>query len=136
LKRGEKSARYEKITKPFILKRADKNLELVNLKNDVFLFHLHLIQTLDTAIKTELFTFHFVLLRQLLENISSFLGVGRTSYTLEQIGIENASDIGDIINSLSHKNIYTHQFHKLNESEEKIFTEVFRKILEKYQFIF
>ena len=54
LKKGEKSDRYKKLTKPFILNSQDGNLLLNNLNNDVFLFHLHLIQTLDIAIKTEL----------------------------------------------------------------------------------
>jgi len=136
LKKGEKSGRYNKLTKPFILGTHDGNIELNNLKNDVILFHLHLIQTLDTAVKTELYAYHFVLLRQLIENISSFLGVGRLNFTLEQIGVEKIEEVASIINSLSHKNIYSLQFNKMAEAEEEVFKDVFEKILAKYNFKF
>jgi len=136
LKKGEKSGRYNKLTKPFILGIQDGYMVLHNVNNDVFLFHLHLIQTLDTAIKTELYAYHFVLLRQLIENISSFLGVGRLNYTLEQIGVEKIEEVASIINSLSHKNIYRLQFNKMAEAEEKVFKDVFQKILAKYNFKF
>lgn len=136
LKKGEKSGRYNKLTKPFILAIQDGNLALNSLTNDVFLFHLHLMQTLDSAIKTELYAYHFVLLRQLLENISSFLGVGRLTYVLEQIQIENIREVGEIINSLSHKNAYRLQFNKMAETEETIFKDVFQKIQNKYGFIY
>jgi len=135
LKKGEKSGKYKNLTKPFILKREEEKLILTNFNNDVFLFHLHLMQTLDVAIKTELYAFHFVLLRQLLENISSFLGVGRISYILEQIGIESVEEVVNTINSLSHKNIYKLQFNKMSETEEDIFKNVFQKIQDKYRFI-
>jgi hypothetical protein len=136
LKKGGKSGKYKELTKPFILKRDGENLALVGLDKDVFLFHLHLIQTLDTAIKTELFAYHFVLLRQLLENISSFLGTGHVGYTLEQVGVENVDKTQETINALSHKNIYKLQFNKMNEDEERIFKDVFQKILIKYKFKF
>ena len=136
LKKGEKSGRYKELMKPYILKREKNALTLTGLNNDVFLFHLHLMQTLDIAKKTNLYSFHFVLLRQLLENIASFLGTGRVGYVLEQIGIENVEDIGNTINSLSHKNIYKFQFNEMPEAEESIFKEVFQKIQDKYHFRF
>jgi Uncharacterized protein conserved in bacteria len=136
LKKGEKSGRYKELTKPCILKRNESELILAGLNNDVFLFHLHLMQTLDKAIKTKLYSFHFVLLRQLLENISSFLGTGRVGYVLEQIGIEKVEDVGNTINSLSHKNIYKFQFNEMPEAEENIFKEIFQRIQDKYHFRF
>jgi wobble nucleotide-excising tRNase len=54
LKKGEKSGRYNKLTKPFILTSKENNLTLNSLNNEVFLFHLHLMQTIDTATKTEI----------------------------------------------------------------------------------
>ncbi|MFA7361699.1 MAG: AAA family ATPase [Candidatus Kapaibacterium sp.] len=136
LKRGEKSGSYRELTKLFMLKNQDDKLTLIKFDKDVFLFHLHLMQTLDAAIKTELFTYHFVLLRQLLENISSFLGVGRLNYLLEQIGIEDVRKTGEIINSLSHKNIYNLQFNKMPETDEAVFKEIFQKLQEKFRFIY
>ena len=136
LKRGEKSGSYSKLTKLFMLKSQDDKLALIKFDKDVFLFHLNLMQTLDTAIKTELYAYHFVLLRQLLENISSFLGVGRVGYTLEQIGIEKVEEVGNIINSLSHKNVYRLQFNKMAEADENVFKDVFGKLQAKYRFIY
>lgn len=136
LKKGEKSDKYKKLTKPFSLNSKDGNLVLNSFDNEVFLFHLHLIQTLDTAIKTELFAYHFVLLRQLLENISSFLGVGRVNYTLEQIGVEKVDEVMESINSLSHRNVFRFQFNKLAEADEIVFKDVFGKIQDKYRFIY
>lgn len=136
LKKGEKSARYKDLTKPFILTSPNSNLALNSLNNEVFLFHLHLLQTIDTAIKTELFSYHYVLLRQLLENISSFLGVGRMNYVLEQIQVEDVRVVSEIINSLSHKNAYRLQFNKMAEADETVFKDVFQKIQNKYRFIY
>jgi hypothetical protein len=36
--------------------------------------------------------YHFVLVRQVLENLASFLGVGQFGYVLEQIGFEKKED--------------------------------------------
>lgn len=135
LKKGEKSGRYNKLTKPIILSTQNHKLVLNPLNKEVFLFHLHLIQTLETAINAELFAYHFVLLRQLLESISSFLGVGRIKYVLEQIGIDKANEVMESINSLSHKNIYRVQINKMAEADEAVFKDVFQKIQEKYRFI-
>ncbi|KQB39420.1 AAA family ATPase [Flavobacterium aquidurense] len=136
LTRGEKSGRYRELTNQFILGKEENKFVLKSLKKDVFLFHLHLMQTLYSAIKTELYAFHFVLLRQLLENISSFLGTGKIGFTLVQIGIENVEEVGNIINSLSHKNAYQMQYNKMTPVEEDIFKDVFQKIQVKYNFSF
>lgn len=136
LKKGEKSDRYRNLTKPFILKRDNDELALTSIRNDVFLFHLHLMQVIDTDRNTGLFVYHFALLRQLLENISSFVGSGRIGYVLEKIGIEKekVSDTIERINSLSHKNIYKLQLNTLNKQDEELFIDIFQKIQNKYNF--
>lgn len=136
LTRGEKSGKFKEITKTVILKNTNDTFELKSVRNDVFLFHLHLMQIIDEAIKSELFAYHFVLLRQLLENISSFLGRGRISFTLEQIGVdkEKIEETMSIINHLSHKNAYKLQFNKMAEDEEDILKDIFQKIQVKYKF--
>lgn len=137
LTKGEKSGKYRADTRLFLLGRNNKNeLELNTPSNDVFLFHLHLLQTLDTAIKTELFAYHFVLLRQLLESICSFLGKGGIGYALQQIGVDDIENAGNIINSLSHKNAYRLQFNKMSTAEEELFVDIFNKIQTKYEFKF
>ncbi len=136
LKKGEKSSRYRNLTKAFILSNKNNELKLKKHDKDVFLFHLHLLQTIEDAIKDQLFMYHFVLLRQVLENISSFLGSGKVSYILEQIGIQNIEETISRINSLSHQNAYRFQFYEMSEAEESLFKEVFEKLIAKYHFKF
>ena len=134
LTKGEKSSRYKEITKILILNRKADVLSLENPKNNVFLYHLHLLQMLDEANKKKLFTYHFALLRQVLENIASFLGSGRFGYVLDKIGIQDQDQVSRIINSLSHQNIYRYQTEEMNPDNEELFKSVFEKLKEKYQF--
>lgn len=136
LTKGQKSAKYKEDTAIFLLEKK-LNDEIALNKKGAFLFHLHLLQTLDTASKTELFSYHFVLLRQLLENISSFLGKGGIGYALSQIELEeDPNTVGDRIHSLSHKDAYKTQSNKMSESEEELFREILTKIITRYNFKF
>ena len=57
------------------------------------LYHSAIAQVLDQARKADdLRAYHFALLRQVLENVASFLGKGQFGYVLEQIGIDNPND--------------------------------------------
>jgi hypothetical protein len=136
LKKGEKSSKYKNLAKLFILSNKDNKLLLKHHDKDVFLFHLHLLQTLDSAKNNQLYLYHFVLLRQLLENISSFLGSGRVGYILEKIGIEDVEDALNKINSLSHQNAYKLQFNVMSPVEEDLFKNVFQGIQNTYSFKF
>ncbi|HEY0459847.1 MAG TPA: AAA family ATPase, partial [Pyrinomonadaceae bacterium] len=134
LRKGEKSGRYKDLTKLFILTTNGDKFELKPHTKDVFLFHLHLMQTLDEAISKKLYLFHFVLLRQLLENISSFIGSGRVGFILSEINVDKPNDVLEIINSLSHQNVYRFQFNEMSPEQETLFNEVYKKIQEKYKF--
>lgn len=134
LTKGEKSGRYKNLTALKILKRVDKNLKLVPLNKDVFLYHLHLLQVLNEAKQGQLYTYHFALLRQLIESISSFLGSGRPSYTLERIGILNTEEIMLRINTHSHKSIYYEQTEMMNATEKNDFNNILEKLIETYKF--
>lgn len=140
LKKGEKSEKYRNLCKPFILKRDGDDFQLQNHNKEVFLFHLHLMQTLDEAQKkdengiSKLYLFHFVLLRQLLENITSFIGSGRVGFILNEIGIEDPNSTSETINSLSHQNVYRSIFNEMSPAQETLFRDVFDKIQTKYHF--
>jgi len=136
LTKGEKSDRYRNLTAVKILKRVGGELALENLNKNVFLYHLHLLQVLDTASKEQLYTYHFALLRQLLENVASFLGTGRINYTLAQIGVESPDDAANVINTHSHKNIYYNQTELMNSTEQDYFNDILGKLVERYQFVF
>ncbi len=134
LKKGSKSGKYKNITKVFTLNKNGDEIALNTQNQDVFLFHLYLIKMLHSLRKEDIAQYHFVLLRQLLENISSFLGSGQVSYVLEQIGIENIQKTMDRINSLSHKDTYRYQYYMSNPEDVDIFTQIIDKIQEKYKF--
>lgn len=134
LTKGEKSGRYKDITKLLILSQKSGDLTLESPKSDVFLYHLHLLQTLEKAQTEQLYTFHFALLRQILENIASFLGVGQFGYVLNQIGIEDTEQVTRIINALSHQKVYHYQTEVMNADNTELFKEVFEKLKAKYNF--
>src|SRR5690606_30515274 len=87
LTKGEKSGRYKNSTALRTLKKVGGDLTLVAPRRSIFLYHLHLLQVLDEARSEQLYTYHFALLRQLLENVASFLGTGRVGHALTQIGV-------------------------------------------------
>lgn len=121
--------------KEYILQRNDEEISLILPSNGVFLYHLRLLQLLDNAYKTQIYAYHFSLLRQVLENIASFLGVGQFSYVLEQIGITEKARIADIVNALSHQKVYYFQTDLVVEDNKNMFNEVFSKLMDKYKFV-
>ncbi len=136
LLKGKKSSNYKPHTKPLILSGKHGDLSLEGCKKDVFLYHLRLLQMLkqaddDGSVKS----YHFVLLRQVLENVASFLGTGRVSHVLEEIGLEDAGPGSQIINTLSHKNIYFYESDELVPDNKALFTEVLQKLMDKYRFV-
>jgi AAA domain len=135
LMKGEKGEKFKKLTKPYILSSKAGSLSLENPKNDVFLYHLHLLQVLDKALSEQLYTFHFALLRQALENIASFLGVGQFRYVLDQIGIEDTNRVANIVNALSHQKVYYYQTELMKQDDEALFRDVFNGLKAKYKFV-
>lgn len=118
-----------------MLKKVGDELKLETPRRSVFLYHLHLLQVLEEAKGEQLYTYHFALLRQLLENIASFLGTGRISHTLSQIGVENVAGVADVINSHSHKSVYYDQTEMMNSTEQEYFNDIFAKLNEEFQFV-
>lgn len=136
LRKGEKSSRYKNLTKPFILTSLNNELELKQHDKDVFLFHLHLMQILDDAIKNKLYIYHFVLLRQALENISSFLGSGSISHVLSEIEIDDPAGAANRINTMSHQNTYRFQFNEMSPEDVDFFKDIFSELQIEYNFIY
>ena len=135
LTKGEKAEKYRKIIKLFLLSLKTGELTLESPKNDVFLYHLRLLQLLKDAKTEGLYTFHFALLRQIIENIASFLGCGRFAYVLEKIGVEDPSQVANQINTLSHQKVYHYQPVKMTPDNEELFIKVFEKLVETYGFL-
>lgn len=136
LLKGEKAGKYKKVTKAYILSDKSGDLSLETSRDDVLLYHLRMIQVLKTADEADdIRAYHFALLRQVLENIASFLGVGRVGYVLEQIGFDNPNEVTSIINTLSHKNVYYYASDLVVPDNRKTFADVLAKLQDKYGFV-
>ena len=137
LTKGEKSDRFKKNKKPlyklYILSLKSGELELESCRNDVFLYHLRVLQVLSAAHEAkDVRAYHFALLRQVLENVASFLGVGQFSYVLNQIGIIEPNRVADIVNALSHKKVYYYESDIVVPDNLNVFDEVMSGLLAKY----
>ena len=136
LGKGEKAASYKKDLQLHIFKREGNSVNLLSPQKDVFLYHLELLQTVKNAVENNrLYAYHFALLRQILENVSSFLGVGRISYVLEQIGMTDPDEISTIVNTLSHKTVFRYEAIEMVEDNVRRFKEIFAKLMDKYNFV-
>ena len=119
----------------FFLNKKENGLLLEKPQSGVYLYHLFLLRELKKAKdEKKLLTYHFVLLRQVLENISSFLGYGNFSAVLGKIELEDASRIADLINAESHKKIYNNQTVQMVPDNVTTFNEVLEKLINKYEF--
>lgn len=77
LQKGEKASKFKDKVRVCTLSLKKGEISLENCRKDVFLYHLRLLQVLDQANAAgAVKAYHFALLRQVLENIASFLGVG------------------------------------------------------------
>lgn len=135
LRKGDQKDKYKDVVKICILSEKTGSLSLMTDRKDVQLYHLRLLQVLEHARQVDdLRAFHFALLRQVLENIASFLGKGQFSYVLNQIGIEDANDVADIINTLSHKKVYYYETDILVPDRRDMLVNVLTKLQSKYKF--
>lgn len=136
LKKGEKADKYKKKHSIKLLECKDGNFSLVNPENNVLLYHLRLLQIVDIAIKEDkLDLYHMAMIRQLLENISSFLGTGQLKYSLKVIGFEETDRIATITNALTHQKVYYPQSTVMVEDNKAIIREVFEKLMRTFQFV-
>ena len=136
LKKGEKSDKYKSGTSASILSSKFGEVSLETHKSDVFLYHLRVLQLLELARQeNNVRAYHLALLRQMLENVSSFLGVGRISYVLKRIGFEDADEIARIVNALAHKNVYYYESDLLVPDNLELFETIHDRLKEHYRFV-
>ena len=136
LMKGEKSGKYKRTTKASILSSKRGDLSLETHRSDVFLYHLRILQLLEQAWKeNNVRAYHLALLRQLLESVSSFLGVGRISHTLQHIGFEDAEEITRIVNTLAHKNVYYYESDLLVPDGLALFESIYEKVKAQFAFV-
>lgn len=136
LTKGEKSDKFKKRTKLYILSSKTGELELESCRDDVFLYHLRVLQVLSAAHSAnDVRSYHFALLRQVLENIASFLGVGQFGYVLQQIGIDDPAEVTRMVNALSHKKVYYYESDLVVPDNRELFSNVMDRLLAKYNFV-
>jgi hypothetical protein len=123
-------------TRRNILSISSNELTLKNHDKDVFLYHLYLMQVLNECItEKKVMGYHFIMLRQLLEIISSFLGTGGIKTALEEIGFrDNLEMVSNQVNSLSHKDGRL-QAADLNPLDAELLETIYNNIQEKYHFV-
>ncbi len=136
LMKGDKSGKYRPKTRVSILSDRHGEVSLETHRGDVFLYHLRVIQVLEQARQeNDVRAYHLALLRQVLESVSSFLGVGRIGYALERIGFENADEIARVVNALAHKNVYRYESDLLVPDSLALFDEILEKLNARYKFV-
>lgn len=139
--KGEKADKFknrgQSLVKIHFLKYAtDGALCLENPRGEVLLYHLRVLQTLEEARReNRVVAHHFALLRQALENIASFLGVGQFAYVLKEIGIADPADTADIVNALSHKKVYYYESDELTPDNRRHFDLILKGLLARYNFV-
>lgn len=142
LTKASGSEKYKHLTKTYILNRDIKGeIMLSDYGKDVFLYHLHLYKIINDNVavaqskKKPLYSYNFVLLRQLLENIASFLGKsGVFSFALSRIGVDNANEVAEVINEESHKDVFYYQTGLMSPEQMRLFLNVLDKIDTKFKF--
>lgn len=136
LTKGEKAAKFKDKARVCTLSLKKGEVSLESCRKDVFLYHLRLLQVLEQAHAAgEVKAYHFALLRQVLENVASFLGVGQFGYVLQQIGIEDADEVATIVNTLSHKKVYYFESDEVVADNLETFSKIFNGLKEKYNFV-
>lgn len=132
---GKEKTQFGQYAAAYILANQKGVLSLVSTRKEVFLYHLHLLQLLEAArAEGAIFKHQVVLLRQVLENVSSFLGSSSWSFVLSEIGIPDANSVAAKINGLSHQNVYNQQPDRLTPNDEATFNTVLQGLLDKYNF--
>ena len=125
---------YEYIIR-FLEKSNDDKYKLVGKSNGIRLHHLLLLDILTKAKKNKnIYPYHFALLRQLLENINSFIGKQGFNYVLKEIGRVNPNEDSDIINSIVHERDYTLKISELESSQKDLLEDIVYKLTTKFSF--
>lgn len=137
-----KDLEYGKLVKEIIIKETieenrcavkfleikDGEPKLIGKSSGNYQYHLLILKELKRAIESgQINTYHVVLLRQVLECLSSFLGAGHFSYAIEFLG-DSSNEKADILNALSHEKVYAQKLAKINPGDQKLLTDIVNKL--------
>lgn len=134
LTKGSKADKYKDYTGIFKLKNTDNSVKLVPIEKET-LYHLELLKIIKEAIeKDAVYQYHFVILRQVIEFIGSFLGLDRFSYVLKEIGISDYNKTFELINTKSHKSVFSMEHPEVVPEEKETIKDIYEGIEGKYNF--
>ena len=114
----------------------DKTTNYLHLQatDDVpFFHHIASLSKIQAAIDSDsIYTYHFNMLRSILEKTSSFLGYNDFSDCLT--GIDDEILYARALNLLSHGNHSIYEPREMNQDNKDLFKEIFQNFLDKYHF--
>ena len=114
----------------------DKTTNYLHLQatDDVpFFHHVASLSKIQVAIDSDsIYTYHFNMLRSILEKTSSFLGYNHFSDCLT--GIDDEILYARALNLLSHGNHSIYEPREMNQDNKDLFKEIFQNFLDKYHF--
>lgn len=115
--RGEDSGAY-------ILRSADET---------PFFYHVAMLSQIKTALKSgKIYTYHFNVMRSILEKTAVFFGFSDFSTCLE--GVKDEALHKRAVNLLSHGKYSFHEPQEMNDDNKRLFKSIFNAFMEKYKF--
>lgn len=113
-----------------------KNFDTYTLRetdDTPFFYHVAMLGELKQAAESgDLFTYHFNVLRSILEKTAAFFGYSNFSACIH--GVDDEKLYARALNLLSHSEYSVFQPVKMVEDNEKLFTDILNAFLEKYRF--
>lgn len=123
----KQSARY------FLHKNANDSYTLRNTKDTPYFHHVASLSELKHAMESDnIKTFHFNMLRSILEKTASFFGYSEFGKCIH--GIEDDVLFNRALNLLSHGRYSVYEPVEMNEDNKELFKRILAAFLEKYQF--
>lgn len=119
------------------LQRVTKDGEYIlkDTSKTPFFHHVALLKELKKAADSgELYTYHFNILRNILEKTASFHGYGHFSACLKKFDDENSPVYTRIVNLLSHGNYSIFEPKEMVEENKEYFRTILSNFLEEYKF--
>lgn len=122
--------------KYFLSRTEDNNYSLTDTTDTPFFHHVSLIKDLHTAVESgHLYTYHFNILRSILEKTASFHGFGNFSDCIKkEDDDEDGIVFARIINILSHGNYSLYDPVVMLPENKEYFKKIFKQFMDNYKF--
>ena len=128
----------KKSSRKFMLLKDNENLKYImqDTNDSPFLYHIAVLRELKQAIKTgKLYTYHFNILRNILEKSANFHGFKSFGECIKNSMPEiNDSTYVRYINILSHGNYSLYEPKEMVEDNKRIFKEILERYLNLYKY--